>query len=296
MSRLRSALTLLLTALIWGAAFVAQSKGNEHIGPWTFTCLRFVIGGFTLLALMPLLDRLRGNARKPVTEEERRHLFKAGILCGVFLCAASVFQQTGILYTTVGKAGFLTALYVILVPLLGMFAGTKTDGKVWLAALIALGGFWLLSVKEGFSIAFGDLLLVACSILFAGHILVIDRYGHNTDGVRLSCVQFFTASLLCLVPMIVIEKPSLSAIHGAWAPVLYAGVLSSGAGYTLQIIGQKGIEPAAAGMILSLESVFSALAGFVILHQVLSSRELLGCALVFAAVIIAQLPAEKNNT
>lgn len=205
-----------------------------------------------------------------------------------------MFQQAGILYTTVGKAGFLTALYVVLVPLLGLFLGQKTQGRVWIAALTAMAGFWFLSVTEGFQIAFGDILLVICSLLFAGHILVIDRVGDGCDGVRLSCIQFFTASALCLIPMLVIEHPQPAAIMDAAIPVLYAGVLSSGVGYTLQIIGQKGTDPAVAGMILSLESVFSALAGFVILHQVLSLRELLGCALVFCAVILAQLPERKK--
>ena len=293
MSRLCSNICLLITAMIWGAAFVAQSKGNEYIGPWTFTCLRFMIGGMTLCALMPFLDRVRGIRTEP-DSSQKNHLLKAGILCGLFLASASMFQQTGILYTAVGKAGFLTALYVVLVPLLGLLLGQKTQGRVWAAALIAMAGFWFLSVKEGFQIASGDILLVICSILFAGHILVIDRVGAGCDGVRLSCIQFFTASALCLIPMLVIEQPQLSAILDAAVPVLYAGVLSSGAGYTLQIIGQKGTDPAVAGMILSLESVFSALAGFIILHQVLSIRELLGCALVFSAVILAQLPGRKE--
>ncbi len=293
MSRLCSNICLLITAMIWGAAFVAQSKGNEYIGPWTFTCLRFMIGGVTLCVMMPFLDRVRGIRAKP-DSSQKNHLLKAGILCGLFLASASMFQQTGILYTTVGKAGFLTALYVVLVPLLGLLLGQKTQGRVWAAALIALAGFWFLSVKEGFQIASGDILLVICSILFAGHILVIDRVGTGCDGVRLSCIQFFTASALCLIPMLVIEQPQPSAILDAAVPVLYAGVLSSGAGYTLQIIGQKGTDPAVAGMILSLESVFSALAGFIILHQVLSVRELLGCALVFSAVILAQLPGLKR--
>lgn len=243
MSRLCSNICLLITAMIWGAAFVAQSKGNEYIGPWTFTCLRFMIGGVTLCALMPFLDRVRGIRTRP-DSSQKNHLLKAGILCGLFLASASMFQQTGILYTTVGKAGFLTALYVVLVPLLGLLLGQKTQGKVWAAALIAMAGFWFLSVKEGFQIASGDILLVICSILFAGHILVIDRVGTGCDGVRLSCIQFFTASALCLIPMLVIEQPQQSAILDAAVPVLYAGVLSSGAGYTLQIIGQKGTDPA----------------------------------------------------
>lgn len=293
-SRMKSNLLLILTALIWGVAFVAQASSMEHIGPWTFTCVRSFIAGFTLCILMPLLDQIRSDVRKPVTDDEKKHLLKAGIVCGVFLCFASMFQQYGILYTTVGKAGFLTALYVVLVPLLGLFLGHQSSVKIWIAAFIALCGFWFLSVRENFTVGFGDLLLVICSLLFAGHILVIDHYGPGTDGIRLSCIQFFTVGVICLVPMI-LEKPSLSDLFKAAVPVLYAGVLSSGAGYTLQILGQKDADPAVAGMILSLESVFSALAGYVLLHQVLSMRELLGCALVFAAVILSQLPGKKKT-
>lgn len=206
-----------------------------------------------------------------------------------------MFQQTGILYTSVGKAGFLTALYVILVPILGLCIGRKTDAKIWIAACIATAGFYFLSVTREFGIGYGDVLLLMCSLLFAGHILVIDHYGGNVDGVRLSRIQFFTAGLSALIPMFLFEHPSLHDIFQAAVPILYAGVMSSGAGYTLQIIGQKDADPAVAGMILSLESVFSALAGFILLHQILSLRELLGCALVFAAVILAQLPEKKRS-
>lgn len=294
MKRMRSNLLLLTTALIWGAAFVAQAYGTEHIGPWTFNCIRSFIGGFTLIALMPLLDGIRMDSRVPAGAKEKRHHLKAGFFCGVFLCAASMFQQTGIAYTSVGKAGFLTALYVIFVPLLGLFIGRKTSLKVWIAAFIALAGFWFLSVSTQFTVACGDWLILACSLLFAGHILVIDHYSESTDGVRISCIQFFTAAFICLVPMLVFEKPDIKEITAAAIPVLYAGVMSSGAGYTLQILGQKGADPTVAGMILSLESVFSALAGYAFLHQVLSARELLGCALVFAAVILSQLPDTKK--
>lgn len=295
MKSFRSSFLLFLTALIWGVAFVAQASGMEYIGPWTFTCVRFLIGGLTLTVLMPLLDRIRNDVRVPVNKNERKHQLKAGVICGIFLCAATMFQQTGILYTAVGKAGFLTALYVILVPLLGLFIGKKTGAKIWIAALIAVCGFYFLSVKEGFTIASADLLLLACSLLFAGHILVIDHYNDSTDGVRLSCIQFFTAGFIALIPMLISEQPSLQSIVNAAVPVLYAGVLSSGAGYTLQILGQKGADPTVAGMILSLESVFSALAGFILLGQVLSLREIIGCALVFAAVILSQLPDRKRS-
>ena len=292
--RLISNLLLLCTALIWGAAFTAQSAGMEHIGPWTFNCLRSWIAFAMLAVLMPFLDRIRSDVKKPETREEKSKLLIAGVWCGIFLCAASYFQQTGIQYTTAGKAGFLTALYVILVPIIGIFFHRHTEGKVWIAALIACAGFWFLSVTDEISVGYGDCLLLICSVLFAGHILVIDHFAPQCDGVRTSCLQFLTVAVICTVPMLVLEHPDLSSILSAAVPVLYAGVLSSGAGYTLQIIAQKDADPTEAGMILSLESVFSVLAGFIILHETLSIRELSGCALVFAAVILCQLPSKKK--
>ena len=294
MKHLHSNLLLLLCALIWGFAFSAQASGMEYIGPWTFTCVRSFIAAITLRILMPVLDSIRSDVKVPSDEKERRHLLKAGVLCGFFLCSASMFQQTGLLYASVGKAGFLTALYVILVPIIGLFFGRKTNKRIFLSAFIALCGFWLLSVNEEFTIGKGDLLLVICSFLFAGHILVIDRYADSTDGVRLSCIQFVVCGVICFIPMMILEHPSLKNLIDAAVPVLYAGVLSSGAGYTLQILGQKDADPTAAGMILSLESVFSAIGGWLILHQTLSLRELTGCAIVFAAVILCTLTEKEK--
>lgn len=292
MSKTKSNLMLLLCAMIWGSAFVAQSAGMDHIGPWTFNALRSLIGGFTLLILMPFLDRVR-NVKKDNINTDKRALLTGGVACGVVLCFASYFQQTGIQYTTVGKAGFLTALYTIAVPLLGVFIGKKTRALVWVCVVISLVGFYFLSLQGSFSLGLGDGLVLVGSLLFAVHILVIDFFSPKTDGVRLSCIQFFTAGIISFVPMMILEHPSFTAILQASAPILYAGVLSSGAGYTLQIVGQKGADPAVASLILSLESVFAAISGFLFLHQVLSAREIFGCALIFLAIIISQLPEKK---
>lgn len=284
---------LLLAALIWGCAFVAQSEGTEHVGPWTFNCLRSLLGGITLCILMPLLDKARGVQKHSGNDKA---LLLGGIACGIVLSAGSMFQQLGIMQTTTGKAGFITALYVILVPLLGILLGKKTRLIVWLAAFIALIGFYFLSFAgESFSLQQGDFYLLICAVLFAAHILVIDHFSF-VDGVRMSCIQFFTAGVICMLGMFLFEKPDLASIKDALVPILYAGCLSSGAGYTLQIVGQKDADPAVASMLLSLESVFAALSGFILLHQTMAGHEIFGCILIFAAVLIAQYPQKKKET
>ncbi len=291
MKKMKSNLMLLLTALIWGSAFVAQSVGMDAVGPWTFGCLRNFIGGTTLLILMPVLDRLRGNPAE--ADWHNSHLLAGGLACGLVLGIAGTTQQFGILYTTVGKAGFITSLYVVLVPLLSLFLGRKVRGIVWLSAVIAVAGLYFLSMSESALPGRGDLLVLASAFVFSVHIMVIDHFSPLTDGVRLSCLQFFTAGLFCLGPMLMLEKPVWAQIAAGAGAILYAGVLSSGAAYTLQILGQKDADPTAASLILSLEAVFAALTGFLILHQSLSLRELGGCALMFTAIILAQLPERK---
>lgn len=295
MNRMKSNLMLLVCAMIWGSAFVAQSSGMEHIGPWTFNAMRSLIGGMTLVALMPFLDKVRHVTVQEKKAMDQKTLLTGGIACGIVLCAASIFQQTGIQYTTVGKAGFLTALYTIAVPVLGMCIGRKTRPLVWICVGISVVGFYFLSMAESLSLSYGDGLVLVGSLLFAVHILIIDHFSPKTDGVRLSCIQFFTAGIISLVPMFLFETPSVTAIISAAGPILYAGVLSSGAGYTLQIVGQKDADPSVASLILSLESVFSAIFGFLLLHQVLSLKELAGCALIFGAIILSQLPENRKQ-
>lgn len=288
----QSCFLLVLTALIWGGGFIAQSAGMDYIGPWTFTCMRNIVGGIALYGLMPLLDRLR-----PVADPcgwRNRKLLKGGVICGIALAFASILQQTGIQYTTVGKAGFITSLYIIFVPLFSLVLLRPVKPVIWLSAVLAAAGLYFLSGTGRFSLEIGDLYVLACSVLFAIHIMIIDHYGSDCDGIRMSCIQFFTAAAICTVPMILWEHPSVASVLSAGKSILYAGAVSSGIGYTLQIVGQKHADPSVAGLLLSLESVFSAILGFLILHQALSARETLGCVIMFGAIILAQLP-QKNK-
>ncbi len=291
MRKMKSNLLLALAAFIWGIAFVAQSVSMDHIGPWTFTCIRNFIAATTLYILMPVLKKFTGNEEKSSNKKE---MWIGGICCGIALAIASMFQQTGIIYTTVGKAGFLTALYTVIVPLLSLFLGKKSKWNVYVAVGISIIGMYFLCMNEDFSIAYGDILVLICALMFAFHILIVDHFVRKIDGIQLSCIQFLTSGLFCLLPMLVFEHPNLTDIFAAAVPILYAGILSSGAGYTLQIVGQKDADPSIAGMILSLESVFAALAGTILLHEVLSLRELFGCILVFSAIIFSQMQFQKK--
>lgn len=292
--KMRGNLILLLTALIWGTAFVAQSAGMEHVQPFTYNGVRTLIGGLVLIPVIFLFDRLKPADQRPSPDEQKailRNSLIGGVACGVVLCVASSFQQFGISMTTAGKAGFITALYIVIVPLLGVFIKKKIPKITWLCVGIAVVGFYLLCVKEGFSVSAGDLLVLCCAFFFSIHIMVIDYFnGKQVDGVRMSCIQFLVAGLISLVLMLVFEQPSLENLWAAKGSILYAGVLSCGVAYTLQILGQRDTEPTTATLILSLESVFAALSGWALLHETLSFKELAGCALVFAAVILAQIP------
>ncbi len=288
---IKHSLLLLVTAVIWGVAFVAQSVGMDYVGPFTFTCARSLIAGVVLLPLLALRRRRRPG--QPAASGNGRALWLGGLCCGLFLALASSFQQFGIQFTTVGKAGFITAFYIVLVPVLGLLWGRRCSLAVWIGVAMALAGLYLLCITEGFAVQSGDLMVFICALLFAGHILVIDHFTHRADGVAMACIQFFACGLLCAVPMLIFERPSLAQLCAAWLPVLYAGVLSSGVGYTLQIIGQRDMNPTVASLILSLESVVSVLAGLVLLGQRLSAREWTGCLLMFCAIILAQLPGRR---
>ena len=301
---IRGNILLLLTAFIWGSAFVAQSVGMEYVGPFTFNFARNIIGGAFLIPCICLLNKL-DPVRRPVytNEEEKKKAQKTlligGLCCGVALFVASSLQQIGVQYTTAGKAGFITALYIIFVPVLGMFLKKKVHPTVWLAVGISAVGLYLLSIKENFSMGTGDIYVCLCALCFAIHILVIDHFSPLVDGVKMSCIQFFTAGMLSAAAAFLFEKPSANAVLQCWFPILYAAIFSSGIAYTLQIVAQKSVKPAAASLIMSMESVFAALCGAVILHERFTQRELIGCVLVFGAVLLAQLPdmrrAEKQN-
>ena len=292
----KSSLLLLLTAFIWGSSFVAQRTGIEYIGPFTMNSIRSFLGAVVLLPVIKVMDIQRSKLTEHVsqTQEEknqsRKDLVLGGICCGIALTIASSLQQIGMLYTTAGKSGFITALYILIVPIIGLFMKKHVGIKTWIGVALAVLGMYFLSVQEGFAISRGDFLTFLCAIVFAIHILIIDYFSPKVDGVKLSCIQFAVCGVLCACPMVFIEKPMLTQILTAWLPIAYAGIMSCGVAYTLQIVAQKGIDPTVASLIMSLESVFAALSGWLILHEHLSTRELFGCILVFVAIILAQLP------
>lgn len=282
---------LLGGAVIWGFAFVAQSVGMEYVGPFTFQAVRSLIGAAALLPVILIMDRQKKKKPdyKAASPEQKRYLWKGGILCGTALCVAANFQQMGILYTTVGKAGFLTSMYTVIVPVLGIFLHKKVPLKIWGCVAVCMGGTYLLSMSEAMSLGKGDALIIACAFFFAIQIMVVDHFAGAVDGVKLSCIQFLVCGILSAVPMLLFETPSAAALISAWASILYAGVLSCGVAYTLQIVGQKYTQPTTATLLMSMESVFSLIGGLLLLHQVPSLKEGIGCLLVFAAVVFAQL-------
>lgn len=290
--QIRNSLLLLLTATIWGTAFVAQSVGMDYVGPFTFNCARSFIGGIMLL---PLIFAMRRKAAAQPERGDPKRLLLGGVLCGVALFAASSLQQIGIQYTTVGKAGFITACYIIIVPLFGLFFGRRCALFTWIVVALSLVGLYLLCMTGELAVGKGDLLMLGCAVMFSVHILVIDAFSSRVDGVKMACIQFFVCGLLSAVSMALFEQPRLSSVLAAWGPILYAGVLSSGVGYTLQIVGQKGMNPTVASLILSLESSISVLAAWVLLGQRMSGREITGCLLMFAAIVLAQLPQKRRE-
>lgn len=281
---------LLLVAMIWGAAFVAQSVGMDYVEPFTFLTCRNLLGFAVLLPVIRLLDRRKAGA---ATSKSNKTLWIAGLFCGIFLFGGSALQQLGLLYTTAGKSGFFTSLYIILVPICGLFLGKKPSPVIWFSTLLAVGGLYLLC-QGGLALGPGELFTLASALCFALHILVIDHFSSQVDGVRLSCLQFLVVALLSGAVMLLTEAPSWRSILQCWLPICYTGLLSSGAGYTLQIIAQAYTEPTTASLLMSLESVFSVLFGWLLLQQRLTISEFLGCTLVFTGVLLAQLPAKKR--
>ena len=315
----KSPALLFLTAVVWGVAFVAQSVGMDYVGPFTFNCIRCLIGAVVLVPCIWFLDGWkqrpdgascgresagapdgascsRESAGAPSGASDGSHaLLAGGICCGLALFVASNLQQIGIQYTTVGKAGFITALYIVMVPVFGIFLKKRAGIRVWVSVALAVAGLYLLCITDRLALGKGDILVLLCAVVFAVHILVVDHFSAKADGVRMSCIQFLVCGLLSGVCMLLTEHPEMRLILQAWQPILYAGVFSCGVGYTLQIIGQKGTDPTVASLILSLESVVSVLAGWLLLGQRLSVRELGGCALMFAAILLAQMPERRQS-
>lgn len=290
---------LLITSLIWGTAFVAQSDGMNYIEPFTYNSLRTLLGGIVLIPVILLFRFLDKRSGKKEKKHSLKNTLVGGVCCGVVLFIASSFQQAGIAQTTAGKAGFVTALYIVIVPLIGIFLHRKMPLRMWLFIAAALAGFWLLCISDNLSISGGDLLVFFGALFFAVHITVIDYFNEKeTDGVLMSCIQFFTAGLLMLICMFIFEKPVVDNIIQARVSILYAGIMSCGVAYTLQILGQRHTNPTIATLLMSLESVFAALSGWLILGENLSIKELLGCILIFSAVILAQLTGtdKQKNT
>lgn len=307
--QLRGSFLLFLTAFIWGTAFVAQKSGMDTISPVAFNGIRTLIGGFILIPVILFLDarRKRDRTAQPAptaTARDRRLLWTGGIACGLILMAAGNIQQIGMYYTTAGKSGFITALYVILVPLFGLFLKKKIRPIFWACVAASAVGLYLLCIPAdgGFgNINKGDLIILGCSVMFAFHILCIDYFSPKVDGVKMSCIQFFVAGLLSLVlmffidPMLGFTLPDLHAISGGLFELFYSGILSCGVAYTLQIVAQADVDPTIASMLLCLESVFAVLAGTVILGEAMGAREIIGCLLMFAAIVVAQLPSKEDR-
>ena len=286
-------LALLVCAAIWGSAFVAQSVGAEYVGAFTFLAVRNWIAVVFLIPVIYVRDtilRKRGRPSvRPANRTQRRCLLTGGAACGFFLCAASAFQQVGIRYTTTAKAGFITALYVVIVPILSVFFGKSVKSRIWMCVALAVLGLYLLCMRGELSLSFGDGVVLVCAFLFACQIMTVDYFAPQVDTVRLSQTQFLVTALLSTVCMFFFEDLSTDSLIKALPSIAYAGVMSSGVAYTLQIIGQQNLNPAIASITMSLESVFAALAGWIVLGQSMSFRELAGCVLMFAAIILAQL-------
>ena len=320
-SKAKSNLLLLITSVVWGFAFVAQKAGTT-LEPFTYNGIRILVGCISLLPVIAFFsrkkkldgervvgDKMTGDAASASSsttdmphgnkssKKSRSDLLNGGIVCGILLAIASNFQQFGIyMNTDAGKAGFITSLYIVLVPVLGIFLKKKVGLKMWICVIVGAVGFYLLSMAgkgDGFTLEKGDFFVLVCAVVFSLHILAIDHFSPKCDGVKLSCLQFFVAAVISIFCMFLFESPKLSEIFACWLPILYAGVMSSGVGYTLQILGQKDADPSTASLIMSLEAVFAALGGALIFRESLSFIEATGCIVIFAAVIISQLPSKK---
>ena len=305
---LRSSLLLVLTALIWGVAFVAQDVAMDSMPPFAFNALRMALAALALIPVCMWNDaRVRrtgapmptgeGTSIRRMSPAQRRQLLTGGAICGALLAIASSFQQLGIAAGGgAGKAGFVTALYIVLVPLTGLFFRKRVHALVWLAVAVSTVGLYLLCVKTGLTLDVGDIYLILCAFSFTAHILVIDRVSKRIDCVKLSCIQFIVSAFLCGLVSLFTETFALHSILDCAVPLLYAGVLSGAAGYTLQMIAQRDVEPTVASLIMCLESVFAVLAGWLLIGERLSPRELVGCALMLAGIVLAQVRGAGTET
>lgn len=287
-------LLLILCTVIWGMAFVAQSVGMEHIGPFTFQTIRCFLAVIGLLPVCAIADRFKKDGKTFVTRWKDKNLWKAGILCGIPLFIACNLQQMGLVDTDAGKAAFLSAMYVVIVPILGIFLKRKPPKIIWVCIALAVAGIYCLSCVGVTRINTGDLLLLGCTLAFAVQIICVDIFGLNVDALRLNMIQSLIGAVLSAVLMLFTETPTWQSISQCWLPLAYAGFLSMGIAYFLQILGQKYLEPSAASILLSTESVFAVIFGALILHETMTLWEWLGCALMFVAVILSQIKFKKK--
>lgn len=300
----RNSVLLVLAALLWGISFVSQSKGGDAVGPYSFNSIRSFVGSLVLVPAMLVLDKFNLTKGKPKSKNDKKNLIIGGISCGIVLTLATNLQQLGITFgTPAGKAGFLTACYIVMVPILGIFLKKKCGINVWISVGITVGGLYLLCMNGSIKFQTSDILVLACAVVFAVHILTVDHFSPLVDGVRLSCLQFLTCGIISAVPMIIKEIIPIGFINwvaplatlDAWIPILYAGICSCGIAYTLQIIGQQDVNPTIASLLMSLESVFAVIAGALLLKERLSARELIGCVLIFIAITLAQIPIKSKK-
>lgn len=295
-NKMKGNILLLITAVVWGISFVAQSSGMDYVGPNTFIGLRTLLGGLVLLPVIFAIDtgKKKNGTYQPTNKKK---LLGCGFLCGLCLWIASTLQTYGLAEgITTGESGFITALYIIFVSVFGVFSGRKLSAKIIGGVLLAMAGMYFLCLfGSGLTLNRGHMITLLCSVIFTIHILLIDRFAPNTDGVKLSCIQFFIAGILGCCAMFLVESPQWDAIKQCWLEIGYAGIMSCGVAYTLQIVGQKYTDPTSASILMSLESVFSALAGWVLLGQSMSVAQILGCALMFTAIVLVQLPDKQKR-
>lgn len=291
-NRMRGIISLLVATVIWGSAFIAQSVGMDHIGPMTFLGVRCAMGAAFLIPLSYLFEK---NKNEFFSKWKNPKLWKTGFICGLALFTASAMQQVGLVYTTAGKAGFITAMYIILVPVLGSFLGNRPSPMAWISVGLAVGGLYLLSCVGVSSINIGDVLLLGCAMAYAVQITLVDRMSEGLDGIRLNFAQVLVCGIASTVMMFATEDPDPSSIAACTVPLAYAGILSTGIAFSLQIVGQKYLEPTPASLIMSLESVFAVLFGWMLLNEWMTKYEISGCILVFTAVILSQIPIKKTH-
>lgn len=298
--KIRAELMLLTTALIWGTAFVAQRSGMDFVGPFTFNGIRFLVGAVVMIPIIMVMDRL-GNTNQPQMpmtalekRKERKFLWTGGFFCGLALLAGTGLQQMGLVYTTAGKTGFITALYIVIVPIIGIFLGKKVRMLLWVSVSLGVVGLYLLSINEGFSINIGDFFVFLCAFGFAAHILVVDYFSPKTNPIKLSAVQFFVCGALSLVIMAFVEEPEWRFIMDAAFPILYTGIMSCCVAYTFQVVAQRNVGPTVASLLLSMESVFAVIFGMLLLSEQLLPKEIVGCIIMFVAIILAQLPGKDQ--